>query len=80
MSQHEIKEIVTEFRESTCNISDEDVEKVLKLCSRKIEITGQSENYMLLLLPDELKNHCFRMAVNTLSFIRKECPECAAFV
>ena len=50
MSQKEIDEIVSEFRGSTCDVSD------------------------------ELKNHCFRKAVNVVSLsgmIRKECGECA---
>ena len=83
MSQKEIDEIVSEFRKSTCKISDEEVADVIKLCRRKIEITGQTEDYMKLLLPDELKNHCFRMAVNMVSLsrmIRKECGECAVCV
>ena len=61
-------------------LSDEEVADVLRLCRRKIEITGQPEDYMKLLLPDELKNHCFRKAVNVVSLsgmIRKECGECA---
>ncbi len=80
MSQKEIDEIVSEFRGSTCDVSDEEVADVLRLCRRKIEITGQPEDYMKLLLPDELKNHCFRKAVNVVSLsrmIRKECGECA---
>lgn len=83
MSQTEIAEIVSEFRKSTYDIRDEDVEDILKLCQRKIEITGQQEDYMKLLLPDELKNYCFRMAVNMISFARtaeKECGKCAVRV
>lgn len=67
MSQTEIDEIVSEFRKSTLDISDEEVADVLNLCRRKIEISGQPEDYLKLLLPDELKNHCFRMAVNVIS-------------
>ena len=43
MSREEIAEIVADFRESTCEISDEEVEDVLKLCRRKMEITGKEE-------------------------------------
>lgn len=71
MSKAEIEEIVSEFRKSIYNISDEDVEDVLELSRRKIEITGQLEDYMKLLLPDELKNHCFRMAVNATTIFRR---------
>lgn len=83
MSQAELEKIVDEFRESTYNISSEDVESVLRLCRKKIEIIGQPEDYMKLLLPDELKNHCFRMAVNATSFIKmagEECSKCAVCV
>lgn len=83
MEKKEIEDIVSEFRESTCDISDEEVQDVLKLCKRKIEITDQAEDYMKLLLPDELKNYCFRRAVNAVSFIRtveRECAGCAVCV
>ncbi len=83
MSQTEIEEIVSEFRKSVYDISDEAVTDVLKLCRRKIEIAGQQEDYMKLLLPDELKNYCFRMVINIVSFARtaeKECGECAVCV
>ena len=74
---------MSEFRGSTCDVSDEEVADVLRLCRRKIEITGQPEDYMKLLLPDELKNYCFRMVINIVSFARtaeKECRECAVCV
>lgn len=86
MSQAEIEQIVSEFRKSTYNVSDEAVEDVLKLCRRKMEITGQREDYMKLLLPDELKNHCFRMAINATAVLRqmeKEglmCVQCAGVI
>lgn len=83
MSQTEIEEIVSEFRRTACDISDEEVGNVLRLCVRKLEISGRSEDYMKLLLPDELENHCFRMAVNAASFIGmagKESGECAECV
>ncbi len=83
MSQAEIEEIVYQFRKSTCDIRDEEVESILRLCRRKMEITGRPKGYMKLLLPDELKNYCFRMAVNMDSLARmagKECEKCAACV
>lgn len=83
MEQKGIEDIVSEFRKSTCDISDEEVQDVLRLCERKIEITGQTEDYIKLLLPDELKNYCFRKTVNAVSFIRtleRECAGCAVCV
>ena len=44
MSQTEIEEIVSEFRKSVYDISDEAVTDVLRLCRRKIEIAGQQED------------------------------------
>lgn len=83
MSQTEIEKIMSEFRKSAYDISDEEVTDVLRLCRRKIEIAGQQEDYLKLLLPDELKNYCFRMAVNMTSFAGiegKGCGECAICV
>lgn len=70
MCREEIAEIVTEFRESICEISDEEVEDVLRMCKRKMEITGKEESYLKLLLPDELKNHVIRRAVNATTILR----------
>ena len=75
-------EIISEFRENVCDISDEEAEKVVDLCIRKIKLTGQPEEYLELLLPDELKNYVFRRAVNATTLLRqmeKRCRECAAF-
>lgn len=86
MSQEEIAEIVDSFRNEVCDISDEEVEEVLALCRRKIRITGQKENYMKLLLPDELKNYIFRRAVNATTALRRMekegviCVQCAGAI
>jgi len=71
----EINEIVSEFRKSTFDISDKEVADVLRLCRRKIEISGQPEDYLKLLLLDELKNHCFRMVVNVVGMGYVECAD-----
>lgn len=71
MSQTEIDGVVTEFRETVCGISDEEAEQVIELCRRKIKSTDQSDGYMELLLPDEMKNYVFRRAVNAVTAIRK---------
>lgn len=83
MSQKEIDGIVAEFRETVCDISDEEVTAVVNLCMRKIKLTGKPEAYMELLLPDELKNYVFRRTVNATTILRqieKRCTECAACV
>lgn len=72
MNQTEIDDIIAEFREKVCdNISDEEAAEVVSLCVRKIEITGQKEDYMKLLLPDELKNYVIRRAINATTFLRQ---------
>lgn len=83
MSREEIGSIVSDFRKNVCDISDEEAQDVVNICIRKIEITGQPEEYMKLLLPDELKNYVFRRAVNATTLLRqmeKRCSECAASV
>lgn len=83
MSREEIGNIVSDFRKNVCDISDEEAQEVVNICIRKIEITGQPEEYMKLLLPDELKNYVFRRAVNATTLLRqmeKRCSECAASV
>jgi len=70
-----IKNIILDFRKNQ-SIGDDEVEEVLRLCRRKMELTGQKDDYILLLLPDVLKEHCFRRAINSYSIglmnIRKE--------
>lgn len=71
MDQEEVDRIVQEFRETVCDISDEEADGVINLCKRKIALTGQKDDYMKLLLPDELKNYLFRRAVNATTILRQ---------
>lgn len=71
MSPEEITEFVDVFRKTICDISEEEVEDVLKLCRRKMAITGKKEDYLKLLLPDELKNHVLRRTTNATTMLRK---------
>lgn len=71
MSRKEIEKIVDEFRSEICEISDEEVEEVIRLCERKIEITRQAEDYIKLLMLDELRNYIFRRAVNATTELRQ---------
>ena len=84
MNPKEIENIVEDFRKTVCsNISDAEVESVLNLCVRKIELTGQNKDYMSLLLPDELKNYVIRRAITATTLLRqlrKEDSECAVCV
>lgn len=79
----EAEVIIEKFRQDTYNISDEELAEVLNLCRRKMDLTGQSDGYLLLLLPDELKNYCIRLAVNaktSLKIMGRGLEECAVCV
>jgi hypothetical protein len=64
-----IRQIVEDFRENVHPISDEEVEKVKGYCRAKMELTGKEDDYIVHMLPDELKNYCYRIAVNTISML-----------
>lgn len=79
----EVDAIIEKFRQDTYNISSEELVEVLELCRRKMDLTGKPDGYLLLLLPDELKNYCIRLAVNaktSLKIIGKEPEKCAVCV
>lgn len=87
MSDQEIAEkmveIVDEFQRQT-GMPDEVADSVVRHCFRKIELIDAPAEYILLLLPDELKNACFRSWINkrTMELVKKKgggC-ECAACV
>ena len=71
MRQEETDSIVQEFRETVCDISDDEAGEVIDLCKRKIALTGKTDDYMKLLLPDELKNYVFRRAVYATTILRQ---------
>ena len=53
-------------------ISDEEVNEILWLCNRRMEIS-KIENrgeYLPLLFKDEVKNYLFRREVNAVTFLR----------
>lgn len=87
MSDQEIAEkmveIVDEFQGQT-GMPDEVADSVVRHCFRKMELIDAPAEYILLLLPDELKNACFRSWINkrTMELVKKKgggC-ECAACV
>lgn len=65
---------ITAEHQNRTGMTDEAVDKVIEHCFRKMQLTNQPTEYILLLLPDELRNHCFRCMVNAASEIlhRKE--------
>lgn len=71
MSNEQIAEemysIVTKFQQET-GIADEVVDQIVTTSFRKMEMTNQDPEYILLLLPDELKHYYFRIAVNLAAY------------
>ena len=77
MSDQEIAEkmveIVDEFQRQT-GMPDEVADNVVRHCFRKMELIDAPAEYILLLLPDELKNACFRSWINkrTMELVKKK--------
>ena len=65
----EILEIVNGFRAKGIRITDEDIDFVYQYCYRKMEVAGirNPEEYLPLLIEDEIKNFAIRHAVNEAS-------------
>ena len=79
----QLKQIVENFRQEIYYIEDDGVSEVLELCKRKIEMSKKPDSYLYLLLPDELKNYCIRLAVNVRGMqnsMERRCLECALCV
>lgn len=55
---------ITEAFQRQTGIADEVVDKIIEHSFRKMELIQAPPEYILLLLPDELKNYYFRRAVN----------------
>lgn len=77
MSDQEIAEkmveITDEFQRQT-GMPDKIVDNVVRHCFRKMELVSAPAEYILLLLPDELKNACFRSLINkkTMELAKKK--------
>ena len=68
MQRENISSIIDDYKKKN-NISDKEVDEVMEICRRKIELNNLSDDYLLLLLPDELKNYCIRRAVTAISLL-----------
>lgn len=55
---------ITEAFQKQTGIADEAVDRIIEHSFRKMKLVQAPPEYILLLLPDELKNYCFRYAVN----------------
>lgn len=77
MSDQEIAEkmveITDEFQRQT-GMPDKVVDNVIRHCFRKMELVSAPAEYILLLLPDELKNACFRSWINkrTMEIVKEK--------
>ncbi len=77
MSDQEIAEkmveITDEFQRQT-GMPDKVVDNVIRHCFRKMELVSAPAEYILLLLPDELKNACFRSWINkrTMELVKEK--------
>ena len=69
----ELQKIVDEYKEKEIHISDEEVEQILWLCNREMDISKieDREAYLLLMFKDEVKNYLFRFSVNATTFLRR---------
>ena len=72
VNEEELKEIVEGYRTEGIHISDEEVNEILWLCNRKMEISKieDREEYLPLLFKDEVKNYLFRRGVNAVTLLR----------
>lgn len=61
--------ITADFKKET-GLTDKVINRIIEHCFRKMELTNQSVEYILILLPDELRNYCFRYMVNIQSIER----------
>lgn len=69
----ELQKVIDEYRAKEIHIPDEDVEEILLLCNRKMDISKieNREWYLPLLFKDEVKNYLFRYSINTTTFLRR---------
>ena len=71
--------IVNDLRNNGAIITDEDAEKVLQLCERKMDICKieNRKRYLPILYVDEIKNFLFRQYVNekSMEIMRKRREE-----
>lgn len=63
------QEIREEAEQQNIILTDNEFQRVIELCNRKIEMNGMGSDYMELLLPDEIKHYAFRREVNKITFI-----------
>lgn len=75
MEDERVKHIVENFRQEVYSIDDNGVAEVLELCKRKLKLSKKPNSYLYFLLPDELKNYCVRLVINTNGMLGKTVKE-----
>ena len=63
------QEIRKEAEQQNIILTDDEFQRVVELCNRKIEINALGADYMELLLPDEIRHYAFRREVNKITVI-----------
>ena len=51
-------------------LDDEEYLSLVTYARRKAEVSGKGEDYIPLLLPDVIKEHFFRLAINAIGYSR----------
>ena len=64
-----LDEIINTYKKEYM-LSEQEIDKVKYICKKKMKLNNKPDDYMNLLLPDELKNYCIRNAVNFRSLSR----------
>lgn len=59
-------------------ITDEEYERILEHSKRKLEIIHKDDDYLPLLLENEIRDYCSARAINMISLARRE-VKCAMF-
>lgn len=79
----EVRKIAEDFREKYEKFSEAEAEKILQVCTRKMEICQIKDRneYLPVLYKDEVKNYLMMLGINATSILRKmEVEKCAAIV
>lgn len=63
---------VKEWRDKGVDISDEEADSIYRYCLRKMDAArvNNTDDYIDLLYPDEIKDYLFRLSVNATSMLR----------
>lgn len=72
IQEKELQKIREEAQKKGFELSDEEFENIVQLAKRKVEISKKGECYLLLLLPDAIKEYYFRACITGISILTME--------